>query len=97
MPNYTNQRSRVQPPLVPLGALRGALGLRLDDVCQQVAAITSKTFTKGALSAIENGHRGASAETLRALEIALRLPPNSLVVDYEPSARRRKSDGEVAA
>lgn len=89
MPDYENQRRKVQAPLVPLSAHRSSHGLTQDDVCQQVRAITNKPFTKGALSAIELGHRGASSETLSALEVALRLTPGSLVVDYEPSHDRR--------
>lgn len=87
---YTKQRRKVQAPLVPLAALRAALGLKQTEVCNGVEAITNKTFTKGALSALENGHRGASAETLAALEVVLRLPAGSLLVNYEPSHARRK-------
>lgn len=94
---YDSQREKVQAPLVPLSALRAALGLKQTEVCNGVEAITNKTFTKGALSAIENGHRGASAETLAALEVVLRLAPGSLVVNYEPSHTRRKVETEVAA
>lgn len=90
--DYDKQRRKVQPPAAPLAALRSALGLTQTHVCQGVEAITNKTFTKGALSAIENGHRGASAETLAALEVVLRLPAGSLVVNYEPSHDRRKSE-----
>lgn len=86
------KRPAVQPPLVTLAAHRSSHGLTQDDVCQQVRAQTNKSFTKGALSAIEKGHRGASAETLAALEVALRLPPGSLVVTYEPSHDRRKAE-----
>lgn len=94
---YDKQRRKVQAPLVPLAALRAALGLTQTEVCNSVEAITNKTFTKGALSAVENGHRGASAETLAALETALRLQPGSLVVGYEPSHDRRKAELEAAS
>lgn len=93
---YDKQRQKVQAPLVPLAALRSALGLKQHEVCNGVEAITNKTFTKGALSAVENGHRGASAETLAALEVVLRLPAGSLVVTYEPSHARRKPESEAA-
>lgn len=83
------KRQPVQPPLVTLAAHRSSHGLTQQDVCQGVKAITNKTFTKGALSAIELGHRGASAETLAALEVVLKLPPGSLRVTYEPSHDRR--------
>lgn len=88
---YDKQRPKVQPPMVGLGAVRASHALTQDVVCQQVSAITNKPFTKGALSAIELGHRGASAETLAALEVALRLPAGSLQVAYAPSHDRRKS------
>lgn len=93
---YDKQRPKVTPPHISLGDLRAALGLTQDAVCTQVAAITNKTFTKGALSAIEGGHRGPSAETLAALEVALRLRPGALKLDREPSHDRRKQ-GPVAA
>lgn len=89
---YDRQRRKVQAPLVPLSALRASLGLTQAEVCKGVEAITDKTFTKGALSAVENGHRGASAETLAALEVVLRLPSGSLVVNYAPGHDRRKSE-----
>lgn len=89
--DYDNQRPKVQPPMVRLGDVRASHGLTQEAVCQQVKAITNKSFTKGALSAIEQGHRGASTETLAALEVALRLPAGSLRVTYEPSHDRRKA------
>lgn len=94
--DYSKQRDKVPAPLVPLAAHRSSHGLTQDEVCKGVAAITNKTFTKGALSAIELGHRGASAETLAALEVVLRLPAGSLVVGYKPTHDRRKRE-DVAA
>lgn len=94
--NYDGTRQKVQPPMVTLAAHRASHGLTQTAVCEQVEAITNKSFTKGALSAIETGTRGASAETLAALEVALRLKPGTLVVTYEPSHDRRKRT-EVAA
>lgn len=79
-------------PVIALADLRASHGLTQDAVCQSVIAITNESFTKGALSAIENGHRGASARTLAALETALRLSPGSIVVDYEPAHSRRRRE-----
>lgn len=87
--DYDKQRPKRRAPVVGLADIRGALGLTQTAVCERVSAITDKTFTKGALSALEQGHRGASAETLAALEQALRLRPGSLTVDYSPSHDRR--------
>lgn len=87
---YNKQRPKRVPPVVGLADVRASHGLTQAAVCEQVAAITNKSFTKGALSAIEQGHRGASAETLAALETALRLRPGSLLVDYDPGHERRR-------
>lgn len=94
--DYDKQRPKRNPPVAGLADIRGALGLTQTAVCEQVSAITDKTFTKGALSAIEKGHRGASAETLAAIETAMRLRPGALRVDYDPSHDRRKQDDEAA-
>lgn len=87
---YENQRPRRNPPFAPLGAIRASHGLTLKDVCTRVEAVTNQPFSVGALSGLENGHRGASPEILAALETALRLPAGTLVTDYEPSHSRRK-------
>lgn len=86
----SKNRREVPAPIVSLAAVRGSHRLTQDAVAEGVAAITNKSFTKGALSAIETGHRGASAETLRALETVLNLPGGSLQVSYTPSHARRK-------
>lgn len=94
MPNieYAQQRPKVTPPHISLVALRNAVGLKQVDVCREVANLLGKSFTPGALSAIENGHRGASAETLAALEVALGLRDGDLVVDYQPGHTRAKRE-----
>lgn len=86
---YDKQRPKRTPPHIGLADLRKALGKTQDQVCHEVAARTDKSFTKGALSAIEKGLRGPSAETVAALEGALGLRPGALVLDYEPSHDRR--------
>lgn len=90
-------RRSVTPPHIPLRALRVRLGLKLSDVCERVEVILGKSFTVGALSAIEKGHRGASAEVLVALQTALGLGPDDLVVDYSPSHSRRKAEADEDA
>lgn len=66
--------------------LRRVSGLKLDEVCDQIEEITGDRPTKGALSAIENGHRGASAELLRALELVYGLQPGDITTTYQPRA-----------
>lgn len=85
-----------KPPVAGLSAIRASHGLTQAAVCERVAAILDKSFTVGALSAIEKGHRGASAEVLTALESALRLPAGALNVDYDPGHLRRRQIDEVA-
>lgn len=82
--------------MLGIPALRMALGLTQADVCRKVAVILGQTFTVGALSAIEKGHRGASDATLRALEVAFGIPQHSLEVDYETSHERRKTEDPAA-
>ena len=74
------------PPHVSLGELRAALGLTIDQVCARVAEEMpgEKPPTRGAISAIENGHRGVSAQMLTALTAAYGLRPGAITTDYEP-------------
>lgn len=86
---YDHQREKRNPPHVGLADLRAALGLTQQQLADRVAPhLKSQSFTKGALSAIELGHRGASPETLAALEAALGLAPGKLRVDYSPTHNR---------
>lgn len=96
MPDYKNQRPKKQPPMVPIRALRIALGMTQEEVCEKVTVITDETYTKGALSGLELGHRGVSAKTLAALEVVYKMPAGSLVTNYEPSHGRRKVEGSAA-
>lgn len=95
MPNrtlqYRNQRERKTPPHIPLKVLRDALGLTLDQARELAREKGGVDLTRGALSGIENGHRGASAPTLAALEAAYGLPAGSLTTDYTPTSNTRRS------
>ena len=83
--HYLNQRARVIPPYASLRVLRKVSGMTLDEVCALANASDSElTLTRGALSGIENGHRGASVEVIAALEVAYDIEPGSLDTKYEP-------------
>lgn len=90
MARYSTARDRRTPPHVSLAALRAVSGKTLDEVCEAASEVLPKPLTRGALSAIENGIRGASDEMLAALEVAYGLRPGQLVTDYEPHHRRRE-------
>lgn len=95
---YSEQRQKQTPPHVSLKTLRVALGLTLDEVAVRVEEVTGDKPTKGALSGIENGHRGISAELLAALERALNLEPGSITTTYKPRVSPSIAvDGEDAA
>lgn len=81
---YSAQREKRTPPHVSLKTLRTVLNLTLHEVAQRVGEITGDTPTKGALSAIENGHRGISGELLAALEQAYGLDPGCITTTYKP-------------
>lgn len=91
---YSRQRNPKVPPHVSLAILRRVSGLTLDEVCDLVAEVTSDRPTKGALSAIENGHRGASAQLITGLEHAYNLPAGSISTSYVP--RNTPAASEVA-
>ncbi len=93
----TTKRTKVPTPMVTLASLRASHGLTQEALATKVAAITGQTFTNASLSAIEKGHRGASRDTLSALETSLHLKPGSLLVTYEPSHARRPALEEVAS
>lgn len=84
----TAQRAKLVPPHVSLKSLRQSKGKTLEAVCTELEKETGRTLTRGALSAIESGLRGASAEILAGLEAALDLEPGDIVTDYEPRSRK---------
>lgn len=67
-----------------------AAGLAIDDVIAAIESETGRRYTRGAISAIENGHRGASSEMLEAFEVAYKLPIGSISTDYVPRPPRVK-------
>ena len=85
---HSAQRAKLVPPHVTLKALRQSKGKTLEAVCTELEKETGLTLTRGALSAIESGLRGASAQILRGLEAALDLEPGDIVTDYEPKSRK---------
>ena len=83
-------RKTVTPPHVRLRALRTAGGLTMDQVIDRVQEEFPGEFVKlsrGTLSAIENGDRGASPAMLRALCFAYGLPDGAITTDYVPRKR----------
>lgn len=91
---YEKQRPPKLPPHLSLADLRAVSGKTLDQVCEAASEVLGKTLTRGALSAIELGHRGASPSTLHALEVAYGLRPGALVTDYTPLERRPIAVGQ---
>lgn len=83
---YTGQRPTKVPPHVSLRILRKASGLTLDQVAAAVTEVTGakRPVTRGAISAIESGLRGASSQMLDALAVAYGLDPGDITTTYEP-------------
>lgn len=88
--DYSKQRQPRTPPTVSLRTLRQACGLTLDTVCERMSESLGREFTRGALSAIENGHRGASPTVLQALALAYGIDETAIVTDYTPVERARE-------
>lgn len=81
-PTTDTRRPKRKPPLVSIKHLREAHGWTLDQVRYQVQEITGATdaMSRGSLSAIELGHRGASIEVLGALAKIYGLEVTDLVL-----------------
>lgn len=93
---YGPSRPRRTPPHVSIKILRIAAKLTLDDVAERMAEF-GEAPARGTLSAIENGHRGASKEFLNALERALGVPEGSITTDYSPRATPTVASSEVVS
>ncbi|AMS03359.1 helix-turn-helix DNA binding domain protein [Gordonia phage Kita] len=93
---YRNQRKPVAVPMVSLAVARKLSGKTLQDVCDHINREFQfeKRVERGTISAIENGHRGASVEMLVAIASALRITADDIDTQYVP--RRGRSDGAVA-
>lgn len=89
---YCDQRAKVPVPVVSTAVLRKALDKTLQDVCDYLLAEYGMKVERGTISAIENGHRGASIQMLTAYADALGVPASVIDTQYEP--RRR---GQVPA
>lgn len=87
---------RVTPPHVSLKSLRRACGLTIDELAARVETTTGrKAPSRGALSAIENGVRGASGQLLADIAAAYGLAPEEITTTYLPRVTpdpNRKSD-----
>lgn len=81
---YRNQRPRRTPPHVSLSDLRSAVGLTIDQVLARLEEQTGKRYSRGTISAVENGLRGASVDLLSELAVAYGLGPDSIRTDYQP-------------
>ena len=72
------------PPHISLRHLRVVAGLTIDALISRLEQESGRKYTRGALSAVENGHRGASAELIKALEVVYGLPTGAIDTDYTP-------------
>lgn len=88
-PRYTGQklRARRTPPHVSIGDLRNATGLTIDQFIERMKETTGLVATRGSISAIENGQRGASKDLLRAIALTYGLKPDAVTTDYQPRSR----------
>jgi transcriptional regulator with XRE-family HTH domain len=88
---YLNQRKPVSVPVVPLAVARKISGKTLQEVCDHINDEFEfpKKVERGTISAIENGHRGASVEMLLAIASALGIAADDINTQYEPRRSRR--------
>ncbi|WP_454199506.1 helix-turn-helix domain-containing protein [Nocardia sp. Marseille-Q1738] len=83
-----DKRPRVSAPHVPLSVLRKKMRLTLEAVCERIYEETGMRPERGTLSAIENGHRGASAQMIEALALVYDIPVSAIDTQYSPRNRQ---------
>lgn len=64
------------------------MGITLDELAIGIEQTSEQRPSRGTLSAIETGHRGASPELLAAMEEFFHLDPGTITTTYRP---RRKA------
>lgn len=74
-------------PVVPIGVLRRSKRLTLQAVCDHINAEKGLGVDRGTISAIELGHRRASAQMLSAIADALGIHSTDIDTKYEPRQR----------
>jgi transcriptional regulator with XRE-family HTH domain len=79
------RRGKQPPPHVPIKALRKVTGITLDRLADEIGRVTGEVApSRGTLSAIESGARGASQELLDAIEQVYGLDPGTITTTYRP-------------
>lgn len=75
-----------------IATLRKAKGLTLQALCDHIndEFDFANPVERGTISAIENGHRGASAQMLGAIADALGISAADIDTKYEPRQRRQR-------
>lgn len=81
---YESKRGSKIPPHVSIKYLRIAAKLTLDQAIERMAYETGRRYSRGAISAVENGLRGASVELIEALALAYGIPPEVIDTKYQP-------------
>lgn len=83
----SRNRQPTPAPYIPLAVLRAKLQLTLTAVCTRIYEETGIKTDRGTLSAIENGHRGASIEMINAIAAIYGIDPDVIDTQYVPRRR----------
>lgn len=84
---YEARRTSKIPPHVDLRTLRVVAGLTIDDLIDRIAASTGARYSRGSISAVETGARGASQKFINDVAAAYGVEPAQIVTDYRPRTR----------
>lgn len=94
MRKTTTIRADKTQPHVSLKALRKVSKMTMEQVAEKAASVLGRDgepISRGTISAIENGKRGASQQMLDAIAIAYGLKPGDIVTDFQPRAWKAAS------
>lgn len=95
---YPTPRAIKNPPHFALKYARVIAAISAEELCRRIKEEDpTLTPTRGTISLIESGARGASPRMLAAICAAYGLPPEALVTDYKPLTRRRYEDEDDVA
>ena len=85
---YLRQREKVTPPHVSLKTLRNVAGITLEALIERMSEFDFEVSV-GALSAVENGHRGASEQLIEAIAGAYGIEADEITTTYQPKRWRK--------
>jgi len=88
---YQRQQRRGTTPHIPLESARAIAGLTIDALIDRIEIATGHRYSRGAISNVEKGTRGASVQMLEDIAAAYKIPVSKIRTDYLPRTQARRA------